>query len=62
MIDSSKVQSHSRKRGLLAVVIVALSATAAVNAQEKPGSQVPHWPSQRQFVVLLEARSKLDPR
>ena len=54
MNDSSKFQTHSRKQGLLAVVIVALSATAAVTAQEKPGSQVSPREPQRQFVILLK--------
>ena len=54
MHDSSRVQKHSHKRSRLAVVIVALAATAAVTAQEKPVSQVSPKPSQRQFIVLLK--------
>jgi uncharacterized protein YciI len=54
MNDSSKVQRHSRTRTLLAFVILAISTTAAVDAQQKPGSQVSPKQSQRQFVVLLK--------
>jgi uncharacterized protein YciI len=54
MEDSLKVQRQSGNRSLLAVAILALSATAAVHAQEKVGTQLSPKEPLRQFVVLLK--------
>lgn len=47
-------QNHRSYRSLLAVVILALSATAAVDSQEKVGTKVAPKDPQRQFVVVMK--------
>ena len=52
--DPLKVQRNSGNRTLLAVAILALSATAAVVGQERVGTQVSTKEPLHQFVVLLK--------